>query len=250
MDSEVPEEPLERFEAGARRPSAPEEGEDGFIRFRRSHFYAALLPIAFVTGLAFGYLAWGRTPDEQPSTALQQPAQAQETTRIEVSSDDDPALGPSDAAVTIVAFSDYNCPYCTRFHVQTFSPLLDRYGDDIRFVYRDYPITSQESFRAAQAAECADDQGAFWEYHDALFVGDLGLNPDAYRQYAEQLDLDVEELMDCIEDERFADEVQQDARYAAGLGVTGTPTFFINGIPLAGAQPLTRFTQVIDSELN
>lgn len=103
---------------------------------------------------------------------------------------------------------------------------------------------------AAQAAECADEQGAFWEYHDALFSSKLELGDSAYRQYADELGLDSEALVSCVEAGRFADEVQADARYAAGLGVSGTPTFFVNGIPLVGAQPLSEFKRVIESELN
>jgi protein-disulfide isomerase len=202
--------------------------------------------------LAAGFLAWGRT---DPTVAAQgpvanaNPAPVGET-RMDVEIDDDPALGPEDAPITVVEFSDFNCPYCQKFHAETFQALLDAYPDQIRFIYRDFPITSQESFRAAQAAECAGKQDAYWQFHDALFSGSAGLGMEAYQQYAEQLSLDVDDLVSCIEDEEFAAEVEADARYAAELGVTGTPTFFINGVPLVGAQPLSRFTQVIDNELN
>jgi protein-disulfide isomerase len=235
-------------------PSAAEaetDAEAGLISFQRSHFYMVLLPVAFVTGLAVGYLAWGRGQSDVAMAQTQPPpvAAATQTTRMEVSVDDDPSLGPEDAPITIVEFSDFNCPYCQRFHHDTFQPLLENYGDKIHFVYRDFPVTSQESYRAAQAAQCANEQGEFWPYHDALFTGALELGPAAYRQYAEELGLDSEALMQCVEEERYAEEVQEDARYASGLGVSGTPTFFINGIPLVGAQPLNRFTQVIDGEL-
>ncbi len=232
--------------------SEAEKQEDEFLRFRRSHIYAGLLPLAFVAGLAAGFLAWGQTepvaPTEAP-VANANPAPVGDS-RVEVDTDDDAALGPQDAPITVVEFSDYNCPYCQKFHQETFQALLDAYPGQIRFVYRDFPITSQESFRAAQASECAGDQGAFWEFHDALFERSAGLGMAAYQQYAEQLGLDVDQLTTCIEEGQFAAEVEADARYAAELGVTGTPTFFINGLPLVGAQPLSRFTQVIDNELN
>lgn len=228
-------------------------GDGQFIRFRRVSLYAALLPVAFVTGLAVGFLAWGR-PGPAATTAPESmaalPASPTDGPRMDVSVDDDPALGPVDAPITIVEFSDFNCPYCQRFQQQTFQPLMDAYPNQIRFVYRDFPITSQDSFYAAQAAECAGDQGAYWEYHDALFSGVHGLGNDAYRQYAEELGLDADELMACVDEGRFAAEVQADAQEASSLGVSGTPTFFINGIPMVGAQPLTRFTQIIDEELN
>lgn len=223
------------------------DGEDGLIRIRRSHLYSFLIPLAFVTGLAAGYVVWGRGSQSTPVT---QPAAGQQQARFDVSTDDDPALGPPDAPITIVEFSDFNCPYCRRFRQTTFDELMAAYPDQIRFVYRDYPILSQESFLAAQAAECADEQGAFWEYHDELFSGRLELGPLAYREYATGLGLDVEGLMACVESGELADEVQADARYASGLGITGTPTFFINGIPLVGAQPLAEFTRLIEQELN
>lgn len=237
------------------RPEVPGNSEsiesDGFIRFRRSTFYAILAPLAFVTGLAVGYLAWGRSSAEPvvqaaPVAAATAPAT---NTRIEVETDDDPVLGPDSAPITIVEFSDFNCPFCRSFHQETFAELLEAYPGQIRFVYRDYPITTQESFVAAQASECADDQGRYWEFHDALFSGRRELGMDAYRAYAEDIGLDADELIECVEEGRFAEEVQLDARYAAALGVTGTPTFFINGVPLVGAQPLNRFTQVIENEL-
>ena len=224
----------------------PPEGQ--FITFRRTYLYAAMLPVAFVTGLAVGFLAWGR--NQPAATAGAQPVAAASQDRVEVDLDDDPALGPLDAPITIVEFSDFNCPYCQRFHQQTFRSLLDSYPDQIHFVYRDYPITTQESFIAAQAAECANEQGEYWAYHDALFSGQYELGATAYRLYAEQVSLDADALLACIDEGRYAEEVQADARYAASLGVSGTPTFFINGIPLVGAQPLSRFTQVIDEELN
>lgn len=227
--------------------NSPSSG-DQFVAFRRSYLYAALLPVAFVTGLAAGFLAWGRNQPVAATVAL--PAAAAADERVEVDLDDDPALGPVDAPITIVEFSDFNCPYCQRFHQITFQSLLESYPDQIRFVYRDYPITSQESFIAAQAAECANAQGEYWAYHDLLFSGQYELGATAYRLYAEQANLDADALQVCIDEGRYAEEVQADARYAASLGVSGTPTFFINGIPLVGAQPLSRFTQVIDEELN
>jgi protein-disulfide isomerase len=212
-----------------------------------------MLPIAFVTGLAVGFLAWGR-PGATPTPARESlaglPTTPTDGPRMNVSVDDDPAIGPVDAPITIVEFSDFNCPYCQRFQQQTFQPLLDAFPDQIRFVYRDFPITSQDSFYAAQAAECAGDQDAYWEYHDALFSGVHGLGNSAYRQYAEELGLDADALMACVDEGRYAEEVQADAQDASSLGVSGTPTFFINGIPMVGAQPLSRFTQVIDAELN
>ena len=104
-------------------------------------------------------------------------------------------------------------------------------------------------FAAAEAANCAAEQGAYWEYHDALYSGDYPLNQPGFEAVARQLELDLPGLTECIKSGRQTSEVDGDFRYGASLGVTGTPSFFINGIPLIGAQPLLRFVEVINSEL-
>ncbi len=229
--------------------TSPGQPSDEFIRFRRSRFYAALLPVAFVTGLAAGYLFWGRGTT-RPAESLAAGSNAVATpARMQVGSDDDPWIGPADAPVTIVEFSDFNCPYCRQFEQTTFQELMNKYPNQIRFVYRDFPITSQELYYAAQAAECAGDQQAYWPYHDALLSGQYQLGREAYQHIAQTLGLDAETLLTCLDSEKYGGEVQSDAREAASLGVTGTPTFFVNGIPLVGAQPLSQFTRLIDSEL-
>lgn len=243
-------------EEKASQPETPMAFEDvGGFQFSRRAVYSTLLPVAFVAGLAAGYLFWGRgtVPPSNPATPV---AVAEETTpgspeepkRFEISTDDDPSLGPEDAPITIVEFSDFRCPYCGVFHRETFAALMAQYPDQIHFVYRDFPVVG--GFEAALAAECADEQGAFWEFHNLLFSGEFAnLNRDAYAAYAEKLDLDVEDLLACVDEERYSEEVEADARYASGLGITGTPTFFINGIPMVGAQPLEAFIQVIELEL-
>jgi protein-disulfide isomerase len=227
----------------------------GTIKFTRRSFYIALLPVTFVTGLAAGYLFWGRNtaPPTNPAAPVAvveetAPGSPEEPTRFDISTDDDPSLGPKDAPITIVEFSDFRCPYCGVFHQETFSDLMATYPDQIHFVYRDFPVVG--GFEAALAAECANEQGAFWEYHNLLFSGEYpNLDRDAYAAYAEKLDLDVEDLLACVDEERYGEEVEADARYASGLGITGTPTFFINGIPMVGAQPLEAFIQIIENEL-
>jgi protein-disulfide isomerase len=233
----------EAWNAPESPPPAPRPAD--YITFRRSHLVLALVPLALVAGVALGYGIWGH--DEPPPAVVGATAGLQ---RFDVSVDDDPALGPDDAPITIIEFSDFNCPYCRRFHVETFPQLMAAYPEQIRFVYRDLPITSGESLVAAQAANCAGQQGAYWPFHNSLLAGELGLGPSAYRAYAEQLSLDPEALAACIADGGERAEVESDARAASELGVSGTPTFFINGIPLVGAQPLTQFRSVIDGELN
>jgi protein-disulfide isomerase len=237
----------------------PEEGLQEHadrVSIPRRPLYAALIPLAFVTGLAAGYIFWGRS-DAQPAqtSALAAalptdptPLEPQEM-RFDVEEDDDPALGPADAPITIIEFSDFHCPYCVRFQAETFPSLMAAYPDQIRFIYRDFPVVG--GYETAQAAECADEQGGFWPFHDLLFSGEHSdWTSEIYRAYAEQVGLDADALLACVESGQMAAEVEADARYAAGLGVTGTPTFFINGVPLVGAQPLQVFQQVIDAELS
>lgn len=242
------------MESPAPDPTSPaEDRSDDFITLRRSHLVLALVPLACVVGLAFGYLIWGRS-SSTPTVIAGAPSASDPSSgppqRFEVSADDDPAQGPSDAPIEIVEFSDFNCPYCRKFHLETFPLLMAAYPDQIRFVYRDFPVTSAESYIAAQAANCAGRQDAYWEFHNALFTGEFGLGREAYDGYAERLGLDVAALGACLDDGGEGPEVESDARAAAALGVNGTPTFFINGIPLVGAQPLISFRSVIDGELN
>jgi protein-disulfide isomerase len=223
-----------------------------YIRIRRSHFYALLLPLAFVAGIAYGYLIWGRNeavpaaPAEAGDTGL-----SRAIARIEVEADDDPALGPEDAPITIIEFSDFNCPYCQRWHQEVFEPLLASYPGQIRFIYRDFPIVGGggPGMAAAQAANCAGEQDRYWEFHGAMFSGIYALNGEGFAEASGAVGLDSEALLECYESGRYETEVQADLQYGAGLGVSGTPTFFINGIPLVGAQPLLRFVEIINAEL-
>lgn len=179
--------------------------------------------------------------------------------RVEVSLDDDPAWGPSDAPITIVEFSDYECPFCKRFWGQTYAKLTEAYGDRIRFVFRDFPLTAihPRALPAAQLAECADDQGEYWAMHDLLFAEQSSwaqLNPNAllerFVEFAAQLGLDTEQVEACLRDETHRAEVLHDVSDGQSYGVRGTPTFFINGRPLVGAVPFEMFEAVINAELN
>jgi len=172
-------------------------------------------------------------------------------TRFQVSVDDDPAWGPEDAPVTIVEFSDFQCPFCGRFHQQTYPRLRETYGDRIRFVYRDFPILQlhPNALISAQAANCANEQGKYWEYHDLLLTNQDQSDRTALSNFAAQLELNMTAFDECLDSGRYEQEVNADTRAGSGYGVTGTPTFFINGRPLVGAQPYEVFAAMIDEEL-
>jgi len=210
-----------------------------------------LLPVFFLLGFASGWLIWGRDAGRQAAVAAAEPSAQEPIQRVNVSLDDDPAVGPADAPITIVEFSDYQCPYCQRWHEETFQALMDAYPGQIHFVYRDFPLYSlhPQAEPAAVAANCANEQGKFWNYHDLLFSKKFDLGKEAYLAYAEELGLDKNAFETCLSSDKYVAEVSADYTSAGELGVNSTPTFFVNGIALVGAQPLSVFQQVIDMEL-
>jgi protein-disulfide isomerase len=169
--------------------------------------------------------------------------------RFDIPVDGQPFLGPENAPIVMVEFSDFNCGYCQRWHQETFQPLLDAYPGQIRFVYRDYPFLSEESFNAAVAAQCAYEQDAFWEYHDRLFTRSEPKGLETYLLFAQEIGLDIQDFRGCFDGKGAEEEVISDAQFASGIGINGTPTFFINGLPIIGAQPMDAFTAIIDQEL-
>lgn len=232
------------------------------FKIKRHHFFAAFIPVAFLIGLAAGYWVWGRGPAAVPASEAQANTVLGATPmatlddivaqRYDIPIDeDDPALGAEDAPITIVEFADFQCPYCQRHAQETYPQLVAQYGDQIRFVYKDFPLISihPEAYPSALAAQCANEQDMFWEYHDLLFTGGLELGAASYVTYAEQLGLDMAEFNACVEEERYSDRVQADYNFASQLGVSSTPTFFINGIAVIGAQPFSVFAEIIDYEL-
>ncbi len=169
--------------------------------------------------------------------------------RIEVSADDDPSIGSENASVTIVEFSDFQCPFCARA-VPTVKQILKEYDGKVKIVYRDFPLGFHENAqKAAEASECADEQGKFWEYHDLLFENQGNLDAVSLKKYAKDLKLNTSEFDACLDSGKYAAEVQKDASDGQSYGVSGTPAFFINGRLVSGAQPFENFKKIIDEEL-
>lgn len=171
--------------------------------------------------------------------------------RYDIPVDGFPSVGPEDAPVVIVEFSSFDCEYCALFARTTFPLLMGKYPKDVRFVFRPAPSGSEWSpgFKAAEAALCANDQNYFLEYHDALFRDRDRLGEELYREIATNLELDMPTFDTCLENNDYKDWVQNELDFAFKLGVRGTPTFFINGLALVGAQPAEIFIEVIDAEL-
>lgn len=161
-----------------------------------------------------------------------------------------PAIGPVGAPITLIEFGDFRCSFCKRFNDETLRPLLDAYEGQIRFVYRDYPILGPDSLQAALAAECADDQGAFWPFHDRLYANPGNLTREAFLQYAAELGFDMDVFTSCYDEGVHEPEVMADYNAGQSLGVvSGTPTFFLNGKLIVGAQPYQVFVNAIEAEL-
>ena len=161
-----------------------------------------------------------------------------------------PAKGPDDAAVTIVEFSDFECPYCQRV-VPTIAQILEKYPNQVRIVFRHLPLSSihARAQPAAEAAVCAGNQDKFWDYHDVLFDNNRALSDEDLERYAADMGLEMEAFKQCMSERESQQVVDADAAAAESLGLTGTPAFFVNGIPFTGAQPVEHFAAIIDEEL-
>jgi protein-disulfide isomerase len=234
-------------------PAKPENT----ITFKRTHLYALLIPLAFVVGLSVGYLFWGRSPAQmavagpQPQAVATDAIEAQQIKRYDVPEADNPAVGPVGAPITIIEFSDYQCPFCGKWYDEVWSRLKTDYAGKVRFVYRDFPLFSlhSEAGPAAEAAECAGDQNKYFEFHDLLFSNQNNLGQATYEKYASQIGLDMTRFKECLTTGKYKPEISSDYEFASNLGVNSTPTFFVNGIPVVGAQPYEVFKQLIDKEL-
>jgi protein-disulfide isomerase len=161
-----------------------------------------------------------------------------------------PSKGPDDAIVTIIEFSDFQCPYCGRV-VPIINEVLAKYPTQVRFVFRNLPLRKihPRAQAAAEAAACADKQGKFWSYHDLIFGNSKTVSDEDFEGHASKLGLDMQAFRQCVENQETREIV--DADFAAGksLRISGTPSFVINGISLHGAQSLEGFSEVIDKEI-
>ena len=166
--------------------------------------------------------------------------------------EDDDIKGDPDAPVTIVEFSDFECPFCARFYTQTLGQIEEEYINTgkAKIVFRDYPLSfHQNAQKAAEAAECAGEQGKFWDMHDKLFEGGVSGGVSSFKQYAADIGLDTTQFDSCIDSGEMASEVRKDMSDGQSAGIRGTPGFIINGQLVSGAQPFSVFQQVIEAEL-
>ncbi|MEK7558797.1 MAG: DsbA family protein [Patescibacteria group bacterium] len=196
--------------------------------------------------------------DQAVPAAPNVPNQPAPGTKVDVEIGHLPVLGDKNAKVEVIEFSDFQCPFCKQWADQTKDQLFKDYVDTgkIKFAYRQYPIAQlhPNAEKASEASECANDQDKFWDYHDLLFKEQTAWAnlPDPTSQfstYATQVGLDKGAFESCMSSGKFKDVVAKDLQDGGAAGVNGTPTFFINGVSLVGAQPYDAFKTAIDAEL-
>lgn len=215
---------------------------------------AELLPLReSQNGKKFKAIADDQVLPSQSNPANQQPFPNSGDTAIQTFkiTKSDHIRGDFNAPITLVEFSDFECPFCER-HFPTMNKLLDNYKGKVRLVYKHFPLGFHSNAqKAAEASECADEQGKFWEYHDKIFENQsTGLSVDKFKQWAKDLDLNDNKFDDCLDSGKYTVKVQSDLQEGAQKGVDGTPATFINGRLVSGAQPYETFKQVIDNLLN
>lgn len=246
-------------------PRPPRRDDLVTIRVSRGAVYAVIgVLLGLVVGAGTGF-AVGRVtaPDGTMTTAgaaaalpalpsgaavPSQPQSSAPAVVPNVSTEGRPSEGPSNAPVTIVEFTDFQCPFCGAFARDTEHSLIAAYRGKVRFVIRDFPITGihQYAQKAAEAAECAQDQGKFWPYHDVLFANQETLDDAHLKAYAKQVGMDRAAFSRCLDSGSKSAVVAADMADGQRYGVSATPTFFVNGQKVIGAKPLDGFKQIID----
>ena len=227
------------------------------------------ISIILVIAIIFLWFNQGNGTQPQAQGPSQNPSQEQQAQqRINIDIGDSPYLGPKNAKVTVIEFSDFECPYCgaamgtqpdliARFKSQNpnweaAGPKLEEIARQgkIRLVFKQFPLDfHQNALPAAEASLCANEQGKFWEYQGELFKNQEKLGKDLYIELAEKLGLNKDKFTQCIKSNKYQQKIQDELDYGKQIGVSGTPTFFVNGLKIVGAQPYSIFKQIIDGEL-
>ena len=223
---------------------------DGIIRIRKDSLWKySTFVLAVLLIITLFYFMSDKNTGVTGGAIRQFPG---EQAQVEVNEDDDAVLGAANAPVTIIEFSDYECPFCGRHFQQTY-PLLKRNYIDTgkaRLTFRDFPLGfHQSAFPAAIAAECVREQGgdeAYWKMHDKLFGNQETLNTANLKQWAKDIGYDIGS---CFDSKKYEKEVQKDMADGSSAGVSGTPAFFINKHLISGACPYETFEQAINAEL-
>ncbi|MFO1519501.1 MAG: thioredoxin domain-containing protein [bacterium] len=172
-----------------------------------------------------------------------------ERPRVDVAAGNSPSKGPASAPVTVIEFTDYQCPFCAKAR-PTIKELVDSYKNDVHYVVRNFPLDFHPfAKKAAVAALCADQQKKYWDFSQKMWDNQKALDVDSLKKYAEEVKLDMKKFNECLDGDKTLADVSKDQQEGAKAGVSGTPAFFINGQALTGAQPIEAFKKMIDQEL-
>ena len=247
------------------QPMQPEEKEKPFDEFVRKYGVPSSIIVAGLVIAASVFFSLGNGKQGSGQTVNNtnpdsNVAGATQNSKIDVSADDDPVLGSTDAEVTIIEFSDFQCPFCRSFWRDTLPQIKEKYIDSgkVKFVYRDFPLSSihPSAQIAAEAANCAGDQGKYWEMHDKMFTEQDKLGPntvtftkDDLKKWAGEIGLNANTFNSCVDSGRHTEEVQKDFADGRTAGITGTPGFSVNGHLISGALPYSAFEQAIEEAL-
>ena len=224
------------------------------------------LPIAIVLAgvMISGAVLWTRS---SPQTAANSGGTVQQAAGnipqaggiVNVSADDDASLGDPNAPITLIEFSDFQCPFCRKFMIDTLPQIKKEYiaTGKVKLVYRDFPLSFHPGATpAAEGTECAREQDKFWEMHDVIFdeqekqgSGTIQFTADDVKKWAGNIGLDTTKFNQCLDSGKYKKEVEKDVADGVAAGVSGTPAIFINGKLVVGAQPFSAFKVVIDEEL-
>jgi protein-disulfide isomerase len=239
--------------------ATPVANQEIFVIPREAFNYVIVAMVFLIVGTLIGFGLAGANDAENRLLIQQVIAEmgggSRNTTEstiqyVSVSTDDDPSIGPADAPVTIIEFADYECGFCRSFVAETLPQILTNYEGRVRYIFRDMPILGQTSVDAAIAAECADDQGRYWDYHNALFNNQQALGTEGvFVMLAQNVGIDVNTFNACLSAQTHLGEIVADQSDGSRAGVGGTPAFFINGRYVSGAQSYAVFASIIDQEL-
>lgn len=221
---------------------------------------ASILIAALLIGGAVIYSTGSKSLGEtRPEVTAQQAQVASQVGEPSVSADDDAYLGKENAPVTIIEFSDFQCPFCRKFWRETLPKIKQEYIDTgkAKFVYRDFPLSFHPGAQpAAEGTECAREQGKFWELHDKIFEeqekqgqGTIQFFAEDVKKWATKIGLNTSKFDQCLDSGKYKQEVEKDIADGSAAGVNGTPATFINGRLVSGAQPFATFKVIIDEEL-
>jgi len=212
-----------------------------------------VLVIAFAASLMTGGFSGNNDNSARAAVAVPSAPAPTPSVNMKALVDDDAVLGDKNAPVTIVEFSDYECPFCGRFYSQTEGQIKSEYIDTgkVKLIYRDFPLLRlhKNAQKAAEAAECAGEQDKYYEMHDMLFENGVTGGVTTFKGYAKSLGLDTAKFDKCLDSGAMTKEIAKDVADAQAVGVQGTPAFYINGKLISGAQPYSVFKTAIDSAL-